>query len=102
MAEHGLQPEEWGGDVVLVPVSAHTGLGMEALLEMILLQSEILELKANPDRPAVATVVEAGSKAWFGSNHSYQCRNYPKRREYCLWNSIWKSSNAQGLQMKEY
>jgi translation initiation factor IF-2 len=67
MAEHGLQPEEWGGDVVLVPVSAHTGLGMEALLEMILLQSEILELKANPDRPAVATVVEAHLDQKLGS-----------------------------------
>lgn len=67
MAENGLQPEEWGGDVVLVPVSAHTGLGMDALLEMIVLQSEILELKANPDRPAVATVVEAHLDQKLGS-----------------------------------
>ena len=43
----------------MVPVSAHTGLGMDTLLEMILLQAEMLELKANPDRPAVATVIEA-------------------------------------------
>lgn len=59
MAEHGLQPEDWGGDTVLVPVSAHTGLGMDQLLEMILLQSEMLELKVNPNRPAIATVIEA-------------------------------------------
>lgn len=50
MAEQGLQPEDWGGDVVLVPVSAHTGLGMDTLLDMILLQAEMLELKANPNR----------------------------------------------------
>lgn len=59
MAEQGLQPEEWGGETVLVPVSAHTGLGMDDLLDMILLQSEVLELRANPNRSAVATVIEA-------------------------------------------
>ena len=67
MAEHGLQPEDWGGSVVVVPVSAHTGLGMDTLLEMILLQSEMLELKANPDRPAVATVIEAHLDQKLGS-----------------------------------
>jgi translation initiation factor IF-2 len=50
MAEQGIQPEDWGGTTVVCPVSAHTGLGMDALLEMILLQSEMLELRANPDR----------------------------------------------------
>jgi len=67
MAEQGLQPEEWGGTTVVVPVSAHTGLGMDDLLEMILLQAELLELKANPDRPAVATVVEAHLDQKLGS-----------------------------------
>ncbi len=67
MAEHGLQPEDWGGDTVVVPVSAHTGLGMETLLDMILLQSEMLELRANPDRHAVATVIEAHLDAKLGS-----------------------------------
>ena len=67
MAEHGLQPEDWGGSVVVVPVSAHTGLGMDTLLEMILLQAEMLELKANPDRPAVATVIEAHLDQKLGS-----------------------------------
>lgn len=67
MAEHGLQPEEWGGDVVLVPVSAHTGLGMDTLLDMILLQAEMMELKANPDRAAVATVIEAHLDQKLGS-----------------------------------
>ena len=59
LAEQGLQPEEWGGSTVIVPVSAHTGLGIEDLLDMILLQAEMLDLKANPDRPGVATVIEA-------------------------------------------
>lgn len=67
MAEHGLQPEEWGGTVMLVPVSAHTGLGMDTLLEMIILQSEMMELKANPDRLAIATVIEAHLDQKLGS-----------------------------------
>ena len=67
MAEQGLQPEDWGGDVVLVPVSAHTGLGMDTLLDMILLQAEMLELKANPNRSAIATVIEATLDPKLGS-----------------------------------
>jgi len=67
MAEHGLQPEEWGGTTVLVGVSAHTGLGMDILLDMILLQAEMMDLKANPDRAAVATVIEAHLDQKLGS-----------------------------------
>lgn len=67
MAENGLQPEEWGGNTVLVPVSAHTGLGMDTLLDMILLQADIMELTANENRPAVATVVEAHLDQKLGS-----------------------------------
>jgi translation initiation factor IF-2 len=67
MAEQGLQPEDWGGNTVVCPVSAHTGLGMENLLEMILLQAEMLELKANPNRAAVATVIEAHLDQKLGS-----------------------------------
>jgi translation initiation factor IF-2 len=67
MAEHGLQPEDWGGTTVVCPVSAHTGLGIEHLLEMILLQAELLELKANPARAAVATVIEAHLDQKLGS-----------------------------------
>ncbi len=52
---------------MIVPVSAHTGLGMENLLEMILLQAEMLELKANPDRGAIATVIEAHLDQKLGS-----------------------------------
>lgn len=59
LAEHGILAEDWGGDVIAVPVSAKTGEGISNLLEMILLQAEVLELKANPDRLAVGTVLEA-------------------------------------------
>jgi translation initiation factor IF-2 len=59
LSEHGLVPEEWGGDTMMVPVSARTGDGLEKLLEAILLQAEVLELKANPMRPAKGTVIEA-------------------------------------------
>lgn len=59
LVEHDLQPEDWGGKTVMVPVSAHTGEGMESLLEMILLVAEMENLKANPDRMAVGTVVES-------------------------------------------
>ena len=59
LAEHGLVPEEWGGDTVMVPVSAYQKTGLDDLLEMILLVAEMLELKANPNRTAVGTVIEA-------------------------------------------
>ncbi len=59
LADQGLLVEEWGGDVICVPCSAKTGMGIQQLLEMILLEAEVLELKANPDRPAMGTVIEA-------------------------------------------
>jgi len=59
LSEHGVLVEEWGGNVITVPVSAKTGEGIENLLEMILLQAEVLELRANPVRHAVGTVIEA-------------------------------------------
>jgi translation initiation factor IF-2 len=59
LAELGLSPEEWGGDTVFVNVSAKQEKGIEELLEMILLQAEVLELKANPDKLAQGHVIEA-------------------------------------------
>ena len=59
MAEHGISPVDWGGDVEFVPVSAKTGMGIDDLLENILLTAEVLELKANPKAPAKAAVVES-------------------------------------------
>ena len=59
LQEHDLTPEDWGGDTIVAPVSAKTGEGIEHLLEMTVLQSEIMELKANPDKLATGTVIEA-------------------------------------------
>jgi len=59
LAEHWLTPEDWGGDTPMIPVSAHSGFGIDELLEMILLVAEMKELKANPDRPAIGTVLES-------------------------------------------
>ncbi|MBF0386635.1 MAG: translation initiation factor IF-2 [Candidatus Omnitrophica bacterium] len=59
LMEHDLMPEEWGGKIVVCPVSAQTGQGLDNLLEMILLESEMLQLKANPDKKAAGIVVEA-------------------------------------------
>ena len=59
LMEYGLVPEEWGGDTIMVPVSAHTGNGITDLLEMVLLVAEVRELKANPNRDAVGIIVEA-------------------------------------------
>ena len=58
LQSYDLAPEEWGGKTIVVNVSAKTGEGIEKLLEMLLLESEILELKANPDKRAVGTVLE--------------------------------------------
>ena len=59
LVENGLVPEEWGGDTIFVPMSAKKGEGIETLLEMILLVSEVNEYKANPSRKAIGTVIEA-------------------------------------------
>jgi translation initiation factor IF-2 len=59
LADRGLLPEDWGGDTVMVPVSAKTHQNLDLLLEMILLVSDMQDLKANPHRPAMGTVVEA-------------------------------------------
>jgi len=59
LAEHGIIPEEWGGQNIFVEVSAKKTIGIENLLEMILLQAEIMELKANPDKNASGTIIEA-------------------------------------------
>jgi translation initiation factor IF-2 len=56
---HGLQSEDWGGKTIMVPVSAITGEGIDSLLEMILLAAEVEDLKANPNRLAVGTVIES-------------------------------------------
>ncbi|RMA97322.1 translation initiation factor IF-2 [Hydrogenothermus marinus] len=59
LSQYELIPEEWGGDTIMVPVSAKTGQNLDELLENILLVSEILDLKANPNKPAVGTIIES-------------------------------------------
>ncbi|MBI1976650.1 MAG: translation initiation factor IF-2, partial [Candidatus Omnitrophica bacterium] len=59
LAEVNLLPEDWGGKTVTVSVSAKTGVGIDGLLEMLLLETELLELKANPKKPASGAVIEA-------------------------------------------
>jgi translation initiation factor IF-2 len=59
LASHGLVPEEWGGDTNMVEISAKTGQGVDELLEMVLLQAEMLDLKADPTVPAKGTILEA-------------------------------------------
>ncbi|HEY8391891.1 MAG TPA: translation initiation factor IF-2 [Capillibacterium sp.] len=59
LTQYGLIPEDWGGDTICVEVSALKKIGLDELLEMILLVAELRELKANPDRPAKGTVIEA-------------------------------------------
>jgi len=59
LATEEVIPEDWGGDVMMIPVSAHSGLGVDELLESVAMQSELLELKARPDGNATGTVVEA-------------------------------------------
>lgn len=59
LSEQGVLPEDWGGDTIFVPVSAKKHIGIEELLEMILLVAEVQELKANPNRSAKGTIIEA-------------------------------------------
>lgn len=66
MQQHGLLSEEWGGEIGIVKVSAVTGLGINQLLERILLESEMLQLKADPKKPASAVVIEAQLEQGYG------------------------------------
>ena len=59
LTEYGLVPEEWGGETICCPISAKTGLGIDSLLEMVVLTAEMRELKANPNRSAHGAVIEA-------------------------------------------
>ena len=59
LTAHGLVAEEWGGDTIMCPVSAHTGAGVEELLEMILLTADMQQLRANPNRMAKGVIIEA-------------------------------------------
>ncbi len=75
LAEHDLLVEEWGGSIVCIPVSAHTGDGIQELLDMIILATEMKELKANPSKNARGTVIEARLDKGRGSVASVLVQN---------------------------
>ena len=75
VAEHGLIPEEWGGDTIYSKISAKTGEGVDKLLENILLLSEMSELKANPSRYALGTVIESKLDKSMGSTVTLLVQN---------------------------
>ncbi len=75
MQQHGLMPEDWGGTVGVVRVSAKTGQGIDDLLERILLEAEMLELKGNPKRPAEAFVLESQLEQGYGPTASIVVKN---------------------------
>ena len=75
MQEHDLMPEDWGGQVAAIKVSARTGAGIDDLLERILLEAEMLELKANPKNPAQAYVLESELEQGLGATASVVVKN---------------------------
>jgi translation initiation factor IF-2 len=75
LAENNVLPEEWGGDAILVPISAKTGMGIDKLLETILLVAEMGEFKANPDASAMGTILEARLDKGRGAVASLIVRN---------------------------
>jgi translation initiation factor IF-2 len=73
LAERDLLPEEWGGSTVIVPISAKTGQGVDELLEMIVLQSELMELKTDISKPAKAFVLESHFQKGYGAVSTIIC-----------------------------
>lgn len=73
LAQHGLMPEDWGGQTICVPISAKTGAGVEELLEMIVLQSQLMDLKTEPNAPVRAFVLESHQERGLGSVATVIC-----------------------------
>lgn len=84
LSEHGLVPEAWGGDTLVVKVSAHTKMGIEELLETLHLQAEVMEFTANPERPAMGAVVESRVDRGRGPILSILVRNGTLRKGDCF------------------
>ena len=91
LTEHGLVSEDWGGDTICVPVSAKTGENLESLLEMVLLTAEMQELKADPNRKAKGTVIEAKLDKGRGAVASLLIQNgtLNVRRFNFSWFYLW-------------
>ncbi|WP_456401492.1 translation initiation factor IF-2 [Persephonella sp.] len=106
LSQYELIPEEWGGDTIMVPVSAKTGENLEELLENILLVAEILELKANPDRPAVGTIIESKLDPKRGPVATVLIENGTlKQGDYFVagftWGKVRAMFDERGRQVKE-
>ncbi|MBB5319913.1 translation initiation factor IF-2 [Marinobacter oulmenensis] len=99
-------PEDWGGEVQFVPVSAHTGAGIDDLLEAVLLQAEILELEASPDAPAKGVVVESSLERGRGSVATVLVQNGTLRQGDTIvagacFGKVRAMTNEAGKQVKD-
>ncbi len=95
LSDRGLLPEDWGGDTIMVPVSARQKTNLDLLLENILLVSDIQELKANPDRPGVGTVLEAQLDRGRGPVATVLVRNGTLRNgDYFICGSVFSKVRA--------
>lgn len=106
LSQYELIPEEWGGDTIMVPISAKTGENVEELLENILLVAEILELKANPKKPAIGTVIESKLDPKRGPVATVLVQNGTlKRGDYFVagltWGKVRAMFDDRGNQVKE-
>jgi translation initiation factor IF-2 len=106
LQEHGISPESWGGDTITVEVSATTKKGLDTLLEMILLQAEIMELKASPKVPAKGNVIEAQVEPGMGPTATVLVRKGTLRVGdgiVCgpFWAKIRALVNDKGQRIKE-
>ncbi|MDD5769961.1 MAG: translation initiation factor IF-2 [Candidatus Gracilibacteria bacterium] len=99
LAQQGLQPEDWGGTTPMIPVSAKTGLGIDDLLEIIILSSQMLELKANPNRLAVGTILESHLDMKLGPVSTVLINTGTLRKGDCL---VCKGSYGKVKVMKDY
>ena len=106
LTQYNLIPEEWGGDTMMIPVSAKTGENVEELLESILLVAEILELKANPNKPALGTIIEAKLDPKRGPVATVLVQNGTLRQgDYFVagmtWGKVRAMFDERGKQVKE-
>lgn len=106
LSQYNLIPEEWGGDTIMVPVSAKTGKNIDELLENILLVAELLELKANPNKPAIGTVIESKLDTKKGPVATVLIENGTlKRGDYFVagytWGKVRAMLDERGRNLKE-
>jgi translation initiation factor IF-2 len=106
LAQYGILPEEWGGDVVCLPISAKTGQGVDHLLEMISLQAELMELKADASRPGIGYVLESKPEKGRGPMATVLCKQGTVRigDYFTCGNTVGKVNsviNSEGFRINE-